>query len=136
MTTETAEAGVLSDEDESPWPEGPDRQYCGYVIIEWPAPRLKDGIPRPMPAWGCTILDAQTGKPIVTAEKITVQRVTADAQSFITADLAMLADDKGMPVLGPGEDGRVVIWPDENGEIRRGVFPFIVAEMRVAGQSA
>jgi hypothetical protein len=130
MTTDAAEAEAAAAEDPG-WPEGPDRQYYGYVIIEWPAPRRSDGIPRMMPAWGCTILDAGTGKPITTVEKITVERVTADAQSFITADLAARADPDGNPVLFPGEDGHCPVYLDEQGRIRTGVFPFIVAEMRV-----
>ena len=120
----TAEAEVRSGGEESPWPEGPDRQYFGYVIIEWPAPHRKDGIPRVMPAWGCTILDAGTGEPITTAEKITIVRVTVDAQSFIVADLAMFADENGAPVF----DGKPLI---RDGKIIRGVFAFIVAGMRV-----
>jgi hypothetical protein len=133
MAVDAAEAGVRSDEEESSWPEGPDRQYYGYVIIEWPAPQRKDGTPRPMAAWGCTILDPVTGQPITTVEKITLQRVTADARNAVIADLAMLADPDGNPVMGPDEDGKHVVWPDENGKIRTGVFPFLVAEMRVRG---
>lgn len=127
----TAEAEVRSDEDEPSWPEGPDRQYFGYVIIEWPAPRRSDGIPTLPSAWGCSILDAQTGKPLVTVEKITVQRVTAEAGGFVVADLVACADPDGNPVLFPGEDGRCPAYPDDQGRIRTGVFPFIVAEMRV-----
>lgn len=133
MAVEVAEAEVRSDEDESLWPEGPGRQYGGYVIIEWPAPRGKDGIPAAMTAWDCSVIDAATGKPIVTAEKITVERVTADCTGFVIADLAMLADPDGNPVLGPGEDGKCAIYLDEHDRIRRGVFPFIVSEMRVRG---
>jgi hypothetical protein len=127
----TTEAEVRSDGEESPWPEGPDRQYFGYVIIEWPAPHRKDGIPRVLPAWGCSILDAGTGEPITTVGKITVERVTADVTGFIVADLVMFADPDGAPVLGPGEDGTFPFYQREDGRVRTGVFPFIVAEMRV-----
>ena len=130
MTTEVAGIDVADAEDPG-WPEGPERQYCGYVIIEWPAPRRKDGIPRAMPAWACSVLDAETGKPITTVEKLTVPRLVADVTTFITCDLVMLADEQGMPVMGPGEDGKFTVWLDENGRARTGVFSFLVAEMRV-----
>lgn len=123
MTTDAAEAEVRADEDPG-WPEGPQRQYYGLVIIEWPAPRRKDGVPGVLAAWGCSILDAATGEPITTAEKATILRVTADAQSFIIADLVMLADLDGNPV----PDGKPR-WRD--GKVITGVFPFLVAEMRV-----
>jgi hypothetical protein len=146
MTTEVAVPGEIADAEiagDDPWPQGPERQYYGYVIIEWPVPRRKDGIPRMMPAWDCSILDATTGKLITTVEKATILRVTADVQSFITCDLVMFADDKGMPLLFPeripdpqGRPGRIGserIYTDDDGKVRTGVFPFIVSEMRVRG---
>lgn len=123
MTTDAAEVQERSDEDPR-WPEGPKRQYCGYVIIEWPAPRRKDGVPGVLAAWGCSILDAVTGEPIAAAEKVTILRVTADAQSFIIADLAMFADLDGNPV----PDGKPRF---RDGKVITGVFSFLVAEMRV-----
>jgi hypothetical protein len=117
--TETAEAEVRSDE-ESP-------RYYGRVIIEWPA--LREG--RVLPGWGCSIFDAETGQPIVTAEKIVIPSVTATAQDVITCDLTMFADPSGMPVLFPREDGNLTIWQAADAGIKTGTFLFEVAEMRV-----
>jgi hypothetical protein len=132
VTTEAAEAGVRGDED------GP--VYYGHVIIEWPAP-LKPGEVRALTGWRCAILNAATGKPVTTVEKIFVPPVTAAAQAFITCELTMLADDKGMPLLElervpdpqgrPGHIGHERIYVDDDGRIRTGTFPFLVAEMRV-----
>lgn len=110
--------------------EGP--VYYGYVIIEWPAP-LKPGEVRAMPGWRCAILNAETGKAITTVEEIFVPAVSA-AQRFITCELTMFADDKGMPLLEverqPGHPPGIAHL-DDNGKIRTGTFPFLVAEMRV-----
>jgi len=137
MTTDVAEALVRSDEAD---PVGP---YYGHVIIEWAAP-LRKGEIRAMPAWACAVIDAETGKYIVTVSKIKVPgvKVTADVEKFIVAELTMFADDDGRPVLFPQEDlehperlGPAAIYFDDEGKIRTGVFPFIVAEMRVRGQA-
>ena len=130
MTTEapeTAEAEARSDED------GP--RYYGRVIIEWPAP-LKQAGHRALTGWGCTVYDAETGKCINSVTKIDVPAVTvhADAQRWVTADLAMFADAEGMPVLFPDDpehSGSVLIFMDEDGHVRWGTFLFLVAEMRV-----
>lgn len=109
-------------------------QYYGAVIIEWPAPKQVDP-DRPLAGWGCSILDAGTGKQITTVEKISIPAVTADATNFITADLTMFADEDGLPVLfpepSPGKPGSVKIFLDADGKPRAGTFPFLVAEMRV-----
>jgi hypothetical protein len=149
MTTEVAVPEVVDAEiveDEEPlWPIGPERRYYGYVIIEWPAPRGKDGDPRVMPGWGCSIFDAVTGRQISTVEKLAIPAVTADAQGWVIADLVMFADDKGMPLLfperipdpqgRPGHIGSERICLDDEGKVRTGVFAFIVAEMRVRGSA-
>jgi hypothetical protein len=109
-------------------PEAP--LYYGCVIIEWPAP-LRKGEHRPLAGWACSIFDAETGKMIVTAEKIYIPAVTASAQRFITCELLTGADDDGKPVLFPGDDGKLPLFKDDDGEIRRGTFPFLVAEMRI-----
>ena len=120
MTTETAEAEVRSD-DERP-------TYCGRVIIEWPAP----GRSPVLPGWGCSIFDAETGKPVVTAEKLVIPSVTATAADVITCDLTVFADEDGTPVLFPREDGHVTAWPAHGGGgVKTATFPFLVAEMRV-----
>ena len=129
MTTETAEAEARSDE------EG---HVCyGRVIIEWPAPHGD----RPLPGWGCSILNAETGKPIVSVEKLSIPAVTADASGLITCWLTMFADPDGKPLLElertpdpqgrPGHIGYERIYTDDEGRIRTGTFPFEVAEMRV-----
>jgi hypothetical protein len=97
--------------------------YYGRVIIEWPAP----GRSPALPGWGCSIFDADTGEPIVTVTRLKMPSVTVDAQDVITADLTMLADEDGMPVLG-----KVPQFIDiKDGEIPSGTFPFLVTEMRV-----
>ncbi len=130
MTTEVAVPGEITDAGPADyearhWPEGPDRQYHGYVIIEWPAP-THPGEARAIPGWKCAILNATTGEPITTVQKITVLRVIADTQSYIIADLVMMADPDGMPVLNGS-----TVYPDGEGGFLTGVFPFLVAEMRV-----
>lgn len=136
MSTEVAVPGEIVDaelvEDEL-WPIGPDRRQFGHVIIEWPAPRGKDGDPRMMPAWDISVLDAATGRPIITVEKLTLPAVTADASSFVTADLVMFADAEGNPLMPSGEPGGMEFCLDDEGKARTGVFTFIVAEMRVRG---
>jgi hypothetical protein len=103
----------------------------GRIIIEWPAPDRGEPLAggRLMPGWQCKILDAETGSIISTVMSATLPLgcVTAEAGQFITADLAMLADDHGKPLMG----GKTV-YPDGNGGIRQGTFRFLVAEMRVA----
>ena len=90
------------------------------IIIEWGHPR--SGM---MPGWDTAIYDAATGEQIMTASRIRV--VDADAESLITADLTLFADEDGSPVYGGKPHVR-------DGEIITGVFRFDVAGMRVAGQ--
>lgn len=129
MTTEATEAGTRSDET------GP--VYCGRVIIEWPAPHES----RPLPGWGCAILNADTGKPVTTVEKLSIPAVTADAQGAITCWLTIFTDQDGKPLLElerrPRPDGKG--WAElvylRDGDMSKGIatgtFPFLVAEMRV-----
>jgi hypothetical protein len=117
MTTEAAEAKESAGTEQVP--------CYGYVIIEWPPPRPGGG-PRAMPAWGCAIFDAATGKPVLTVTKITVPSVTAPAAGFVTCDLTMFADEAGLPVLLQREDGAFA-----EGGLKTGTFRFYVAEMRV-----
>ena len=103
-------------------------EFYGHIIIEWPAPR-KASYPVPLAGGGCSIYDADTSRQIVTAEQITV---SADAAHWITAQLTVCTDDKGLPVLFQNEDGSVTIYPDEDGNgVRTATFPFLVTEMRV-----
>ena len=132
MTADVAEAEERSDEGKPA-----DR---GSVIIEWPSAgsRPPQGVGTRLPGWGCSITDAETGKPILTVLKLAVH---ADAQGFVTCELTMFADLDGNPLLElerrdrypvmPGHIGSHVVYPDEEGGIRTGTFPFLVAEMRV-----
>lgn len=115
MTTEAAEAGVRSDD------EGP--VYHGHVILEWPQPVTTLTFPRAMVAWKVAVYDATDGASITTASEITVR---ASADGWVTADLTMLADPDGMPVLSGS-----TVYPDDEGRARTGTFSFLVAEMRV-----
>jgi hypothetical protein len=107
--------------------------YYGRVIIEWPEPPERKW--HSLVGWRCAVLDAETGKPVITVSKITLPAITADARGWITCELTMFADDDGMPVLSPGEypgrPGSVKIYMDGDGNVRTGTFTFIVAEMRV-----
>ena len=85
--------------------------YCGRVIIEWPAP----GRSPVLPAWGCAIFDAETGKPVATAEKITIPAVTASAAEVITCELTMFADEDGNPVCEACQAEEVTIPEKFNG---------------------
>lgn len=126
MTAELAEAGERTEEK-------PPSLY-GYVIIEWPAPKPGPH-PRGMPAWGCSIFDAVTGKQITTVDKIAIPAVTADVTGWVTCELNMFADGDGMPVLfpehTPGRPYSVKVCLDDDGKVRTGTFAFIVSEMRV-----
>lgn len=104
--------------------EVPDAGYRGAIVIEWPkaAPHGVGAIIGRM----VSVYDAFTGgetgpKPITTVSEISL-RVSMD--EIVTADLTMFADEAGDPIL----DGQPVLDGDE---IRIGVFPFLVAEMRV-----
>src|ERR1700677_1217511 len=127
MTTEVAVPGEIADaelvEDEL-WPVGPERGYFGHVIIEWPASRGTDGDPRMMPAYDVSVLDAVTGRPVITVEKLTLPAVTADARSFVICDLVMFADRDGNPLMPSGEPGGMEFCLDDEGKVRTGVFPF------------
>jgi len=100
--------------------------FCyGRVIIEWPGPQREKFA---LAGWMCAVYDAVTGKPVTTVMRARLPSVVvhADAQDMITADLTMLADDKGMPILFPEEHHA-----GDDGKIREGTFPFFVAEMHV-----
>ena len=128
-TTEVADT-EKRDGEESP-------AHYGRVIIEWPAP----GRSPALPGWGCSVFDAETGKPVVTVEKIIIPAVTATATDVITCDLTMFANPDGKPLLElervpdphgrPGHAGYGRIYTDGEGKIRTGTFTFPVAEMRV-----
>lgn len=103
-------------------PEPP--QYRGAVIIEWPASRNPGTVI--LPGWKVAISDALTGTSIttVTGADITIH---ADPSKPVTATLVMFADPNGNPVY----DGTPHL---RDGEVLTAAFPFLVAEIRIAGQ--
>lgn len=99
-------------------------QFAGTVIITWPQPR--GGA---MHGWAVSITDPATGQPINTVTSMDVH-LHADAQDIIWAGCRMFADGEGQPILD-GEP-QMVAGEDGTEEVRYGMFPFIVQEMRVA----
>lgn len=87
------------------------------VIIEWPPPREHG-----MPGWGVSLFDADTGKQIMTA-----LRVTIDPQDVIKAIATVFADEDGNPVY----DREPVITEDGTG-IRMVNVELTVTGMRIA----
>lgn len=104
-----------------PTRDGPDADYRGVIVIEWPLPSNAGSPYSSIGGHKVTVADALTGKPINTCLGVTVR---ADPQSLVTAELTMLAGEDGGPLL----EGEPVL---DGKEIRTGVFPFFVAEMRV-----
>jgi hypothetical protein len=94
-------------------------EYRGRVIIEWPP------APGPGAFLGClvSLYDADSGKPVTACSHADIT-LHADAAGLVTADLTLFADANGEPILDAG----TMVNPME---IRTGVFPFLVAEMRV-----
>lgn len=95
-------------------------QYRGVIIIEWP-PGTGKGPHSAIAGHLMSITDAMTGKPIMTCVHAEIH-VAMDA--LVTADLTLLAGEDGEPLSG----GEPVV---RDGEVVTGVFPFLVAEMRV-----
>jgi hypothetical protein len=102
-------------------PGGP---YRGVINIEWPAAHGASPYSS-MAGRLVSVTDALTGNPIRTCTGIVVR---VDMESLITADLTMFATGGGLPLL----DGEPVL---DGREIRAGVFPFLVSEMRVRPKS-
>jgi hypothetical protein len=102
------------------WTTEPGPPYCGLVSIEWPAP-TGGSIYACMLGREVKVTDAASGKLITTCLDLTVH---ANAGALVTADLTLLADEDGEPLL----EGKPVL---DGKEIRTGVFPFVVAEMKV-----
>jgi hypothetical protein len=67
------------------------------------------------------VTDAASGKLITTCSDLTVH---ADAGALVTADLTLFAGEDGEPLF----EGMPVL---DGKEIRTGVFPFVVSQMRV-----
>jgi hypothetical protein len=100
-------------------------QYRGVIIIGWPASANAGSPYASMVARKTEIADALTGKPIRTCTGFTVH---GDMDALVTADLTLLADADGEPLL----EGKPVL---KDGEVITGTFPFIVSEMRVQGDA-
>lgn len=96
-------------------------QYRGVIIIEWPPPG--GGPYSAMAGWPVVITDAATGKPVRTCSRADIT-VHVDVNRLVTADLTLFADAAGEPIL----DGQPVL---DGKETRTGVFPFLVAGMKV-----
>lgn len=95
--------------------------YAGRVIITWPM--VQDmGHPTCM-----SITDADSGEPILAARAIAV---TSDCDvPGIVADLTILCDPDGTPMLTPGAPLRF----RADGTIREETLRVLVVEMRMAG---
>jgi hypothetical protein len=102
-------------------PAGPEPCYHGYVVLEWPQPVTTLTFPRAMVAWNVAVYDACEGTPVTTVSKLTVR---ASADSWVIADMTMLADEQGMPI----RDGKPVI---RDSKVLEGTFSFLVSGMRV-----
>jgi hypothetical protein len=96
-------------------------QYRGLISIEWPA--AGDGAFSSLRSNLITITDAVSGKPVTTCSHADII-IRADAEKPVTADLTLFASEDGEPLF----DGRPVM---RDGEALTGVFPFLVAGMRV-----
>jgi hypothetical protein len=118
--TETAPHPAAGD-----WTAEPGPPYRGVISIEWPAP-AGGSIYACMLGRGVRITDAATGRPFDNCSEIAVH---ADPGALVTADLTLLADKDGEPLL----DGRVVT---RDGEPLTAVFPFVVSEMRVRNKES
>jgi hypothetical protein len=95
-------------------------QYRGVIIIEWP-PGTGKGPYSAIVARLMSITDAMTGKPIRTCVHAEIH-VAMDA--LVTAELTLFTDEDGEPLF----DSEPLL---RDGEVVTGVFPFLVAEMRV-----
>lgn len=99
--------------------------YRGVVIIEWP-PATGSSPYACMAGCLVKITDALTGKPVTTCTSADIT-VHTDAESLVTAALTLFAGEDGEPLF----EGMPVL---DGKEIRTGVFPFVVSEMRVRGK--
>lgn len=101
--------------------------YPGRIAITWPAPTSNG---TPLLTWPMQVHDYDTGTPMLA---ITGLRITLGGDNWsgevITADLQMLVDLEGQPLMG--ERVKPVPDPDDPERIYSRVFRCYVAEMRI-----
>lgn len=95
----------------------PPQEFAGTIIITWPQPR--GGV---LQGWAISLADAVTGEPIQTVTAFSVV-LHAEAGDLVWAECEMFATLDGKPAYEAPEMGPPLL----------GTFPFLVAEMRVAG---
>jgi hypothetical protein len=97
--------------------------HKGVVVIEWPSsvPR-RDECVRVIPGCFVTVHDDRTGR-LIPAASATVH---VAPKGLITADVAVYLDDHGEIIYDLDEVAKSDATP--------ATFPFLVAEMRTAGQ--
>ena len=85
-------------------------------------------------SWKIAVYDALSGSQITTVTRIELH---ATASDMVTADVTMFADADGQPLyqLEKAQHPETGRWHEKiylrNGDINKGTFPFLVAEMRV-----
>lgn len=99
-----------------------DESFVGCVIITWP----KHGGHVALPGWSVMFTDADSGQPITS---VLALKLDATPQQVITAEMTMLVDTDGSPLL----NSRSAAARTDDGEhLLTGVFHWLVAEMRIA----
>jgi hypothetical protein len=125
MTASAAAPGEITDA-EMDGDDIPRRAYQGYVIIEFPVPESTPEHPRPgiLAGYNMMVVNAADEKPVLTVSRVELH---AEANDIITADLTMMADADGRPLM----DTSVIYRRGD--EIVTGTFPFIVTGIRNYG---
>ena len=125
--TVTETAGVQYELDQAPAPAMP-AEFAGTIGIQWPAvpPGANPAWPVVLPAYLTAFYDDDGFVPTVTRFAL-----HGDATGLLWAELTMLADEDGKPVLhtGKGYEPAAV----HGGEIAMGTFPFLITSMKVQG---
>lgn len=92
------------------------------VIVTFPAARPG---PSAMAGWHAGLIRADTGQPITTCLEFDVT-IRCHPSEVVTVTARLFTDADGQPLY----DGQPVV---DGGEIRTGVFRFLVSGVRVAG---
>jgi hypothetical protein len=123
-------AAVSEDEQPSGWPDG----LMRLLIIEWPKTAVVmdgDTISGMTPSvHEINLIDWKTGLPLVTVTEMHL--IMSFENGAIIAELTMLTDGEGLPLIATEPKQLLVESLDENGEIRTGVFRWTIAAMRIA----